>query len=392
MAERERGHGELILVADDAPDIVRLIEMVLKAEGYRVVTGKNGEEVLRLVATEKPDLLILDVMMPGIGGLEVCERLRSRAETADLPIIMLSALGQAPDRVRGLRAGADDYVAKPLDREELLARVVVHLNRARRLRAAQSQVVKRGRVFCFIGAKGGAGVTTVAHNVATLLAQQKKSVLLLELHPTFGTLSVLLKHTQPENLAALLDLEPARISGRELGARLYPSPHGVRVLFGPQGVDDFRALDAAHAEAIVQQAVTLADFVVIDLPHQPSEAHRAVAQLADLLLVVVEPEQSSIHSARIILRLAGSWGVIGNRVAAVVCNRSGATTTVSLPEIRTQLGCEIVGVAPFAGEACIAAMMQGAPLVVYRPENVAATTLRDMAGRLMAETITGIRV
>lgn len=392
MTEQVHGHGETILVADDAPDIVRLIELMLKSEGYHVVAGKNGEEALSLAARAKPALVLLDVMMPEMSGLEVCERLRGRPETADVPIILLSALGQATDRVKGLRAGADDYVSKPPDREELLTRIAIHLSRMRRLREAQAQTIKRGKVFCFMGAKGGVGTTTVAHNVAVLLAQQKKSAILLELRPYFGTLAVQLKYPQAENLAPLLDLDPARIDGRELAARLYNTTTGVKVLFGPQKIEEFRELDAAHAEAIVRQAALMADYTVVDLPPQPAEAQRAVAQLSDLFAVVVEPVSDCVYSAKVALRQLREWGLFGNRVAAVVSNRSGLTTTLSLPEIRGQLACEIVGVAPFAGEACLIAMNQGAPLVLFRSENVTSGTLREMVGRLTADTIIGIRV
>jgi DNA-binding response OmpR family regulator len=392
MAERDRSRGETILVVDDAPDILRLMELFLKSEGYRVVSARSGDEALRLATAERPDLIILDVMMPGIGGLEVCERLRSRSETADVPVIMLSALTQPPDRVKGLRAGADDYVTKPPDRDELLARVAIHLNRARRLREAKVGAAKQGKVFCFMGAKGGVGTTTVTSNVAALLAQQKKSVILLELRPCFGTLALQLKWPPGDNLAHLLDLAPEQITERELGARLFAATSGVRVLFGPQKVEEFRELDTAHTEAIIRQATLMADYVVVDLPHLPAETHRVLADLCDIFTVVLEGEPGCVNTAKVVLRLLRTWGLIGNRAVAVVTNRSGFTTSTSLPDIRAQLGCEIVGVMPFAGEACIAAASQGVPLALFRPENIAASTLRDMVSRLMADTLVGIRV
>jgi len=103
-----------ILIVDDEQDIVRLLSFALQAEGYQVVTALSGQEALKRVEQERPDIVVLDVMMPGMDGIEVCAELRSKPETAGLPIIMLSALGQVADRVRGLRAGADDYVPKPV--------------------------------------------------------------------------------------------------------------------------------------------------------------------------------------------------------------------------------------------------------------------------------------
>jgi MinD-like ATPase involved in chromosome partitioning or flagellar assembly len=177
-----------------------------------------------------------------------------------------------------------------------------------------------------------------------------------------------------------------------LSAQLYTASSGIKVLFGPQKVEEFRELSAVHAEAIVRQAVMMADYVVVDFPSLPSEAHQAVAQLADLFAVVLEPESSSVQVAKMAFRCLRQWGVDGARAGAVVCNRSGATTTLSLPEIRSQLGCEILGVVPYAGEAFAAAMGQGIPIVLFRPDTMTASALRDMAIRLAAETIVGIKM
>ncbi len=391
MADHHEARSETILVVDDAPDILRLIEMMLKTAGYRVITAKNGGEALRVAASEKPDLVLLDIMMPDLSGLEVCQQLRAQPALADAPIIILSALTQPPDRVKGLRAGADDYMTKPPDREELLARVSLHLERARRLREARAQMPKQGKIICLMGAKGGVGTTTVAANVAALLVQQRKTAILLELRPSFGTLALQLKATPSENLSHLLTLDPARIDGRALSAHLYQTPAGLRVLFGPQKVAEFKELTAAHTEAIVRQAALMADYILIDLPHLFSAAHKAAAEPADLFLIILEAEPSCLQAGKLALTQLREWGLVGNRLGTVVANRSGATTALSLPEIRTQMGCEIAGVMPFAGEACLAAVGQGVPLALFRPESIAAGTLRDLVGRLMAETLVGIR-
>ena len=112
-----------ILIVDDDPNALRLIGYSLQVEGYETVTAENGSEALMAVEREHPSLIILDVMMPDMSGLEVCRRLRSNPRTAHLPILMLSAKGKVEDRVTGLKAGGDDYVSKPVDPTELVARV-----------------------------------------------------------------------------------------------------------------------------------------------------------------------------------------------------------------------------------------------------------------------------
>ncbi|MGH2757094.1 MAG: response regulator, partial [Actinomycetota bacterium] len=126
---------ELILVADDDEDIVRFVEVNLRLEGFEVATAPDGEAALRSAYDMLPDLMLLDVMMPKIDGFEVCQRLRSDPRTKNMSVIMLTAKSLSADKVVGLTAGADDYMIKPFDPVELIARVKSALRRSREMRA-----------------------------------------------------------------------------------------------------------------------------------------------------------------------------------------------------------------------------------------------------------------
>ena len=116
-----------ILIVDDEPEIVRGLEDNLRFEGYQTSTAGDGREALALAAREAPDLILLDIMMPGLSGWDVCRELRDKG--IDVPIIMLTARGEEGDRIRGLELGADDYITKPFSLRELLARVRAVLRR-----------------------------------------------------------------------------------------------------------------------------------------------------------------------------------------------------------------------------------------------------------------------
>ena len=115
--------GATILVVDDDPRNVRLVESMLKPSGYAILQAYDGREALHRVETERPDLILLDVMMPELSGFELCTMLRARHETRLLPILMVTALNALEDKVRGLELGADDFLTKPINRTELLAKV-----------------------------------------------------------------------------------------------------------------------------------------------------------------------------------------------------------------------------------------------------------------------------
>jgi DNA-binding response OmpR family regulator len=112
-----------ILVVDDEDDILHFLELVLKEKGYDVVTAENGHDALTTAQIEKPDLVLLDIMMPQMDGWEVLKLLRVDEETADIPVAMLSARTEAKDRVQGLQEGAIDYICKPFSLQELLGKI-----------------------------------------------------------------------------------------------------------------------------------------------------------------------------------------------------------------------------------------------------------------------------
>lgn len=119
-----------VLIVDDEPTIAELIEFNLRKAGYRVLKADNGHTALQLVRSDKPDLIILDLMIPGIDGMEVCRKLKGQQQTASIPIIMLTAKNEEVDKIVGLELGADDYMTKPFSPRELVARVKAVLRRS----------------------------------------------------------------------------------------------------------------------------------------------------------------------------------------------------------------------------------------------------------------------
>lgn len=135
---------ETIWVVEDEEDILALIYYNLAKEGYTVRGFANGEEMLAALATEAPDLLLLDVMLPGLDGLALCQRLKSGAATSRLPVIMLTAKGEEGDIVAGLNLGADDYIPKPFSPKVLIARIKAVLRRRERPAEGGTEVITHG--------------------------------------------------------------------------------------------------------------------------------------------------------------------------------------------------------------------------------------------------------
>ena len=136
--------GELILLVDDEPSIVSLCRMYLEREGFRVQSVGDGVAALEAVQKAHPALMVLDVMLPGLDGFEVCKQIRSWNET--LPILMLTARDEDYDKILGLELGADDYMTKPFNPRELVARVKAILRRARNQSSEDSSLIRAGNL------------------------------------------------------------------------------------------------------------------------------------------------------------------------------------------------------------------------------------------------------
>lgn len=138
--------GAKILAVDDVPSIVRLVEATLSNRGFYVITATDGLEALKMAKTEKPDLIVLDVMMPQLNGWEVRERLRADASTKDIPIVFLSAVGEFESQLKGLQDGLEDYLTKPFTPAELGGIVERILNPATHDKAASERDAKKAKL------------------------------------------------------------------------------------------------------------------------------------------------------------------------------------------------------------------------------------------------------
>lgn len=134
---------ETILIVDDEEDIIELIKYNLKNEGYSILTAEAGEQAIKIAKQARPDLIVLDLMLPGMDGLEVTRYLRSNDQTRDLPIVILTAKGEESDIITGLELGANDYISKPFSPKVLTARIRAILRRRRKESETESEKIRQ---------------------------------------------------------------------------------------------------------------------------------------------------------------------------------------------------------------------------------------------------------
>ena len=160
---------QTILVVDDDLDTLTLIGLTLQRRGFAVMKAQSGPEALEKLHTDLPDLMIVDVMMPHMDGYEVCRTVKGDPRTAHLPVVMLTAKAQTASQLEGFRAGAVDYITKPVHPQDLVARIAAVLERAQTAQAETGP-----GLIAIAGAKGGVGATTLAVNVAAPQAAYRR--------------------------------------------------------------------------------------------------------------------------------------------------------------------------------------------------------------------------
>jgi DNA-binding response OmpR family regulator len=372
--------GAKILIVDDEPNVLRMVSYALDAAGFEVVVAQNGNEALIKVLTEMPDLVILDVMLPDMSGAEVCAKLRKRQDSIDLPIIMLSALAQVTDKIKGLEAGADEYITKPITPGELIARINGLLGRYHRLR--QSLRKEPGKVLGFIGAKGGVGTTTVVLNVASTFVTQEKNVVAAEIRSFYGTFSAQLNLIQPQGLVNLLALDPGKIDEREVNSHLINLPSGLRLLVGPQCIAEYRDIAPQQVEKLISTFTSIADYTILDLPCHPSAANQEALRCSDFVVLVIEPESTALACGIIALNQMKSWGVHANQIGVIVVNRSPLVISIKPDQVKSALGLDVIGVIPTAAEALIASQRAGLPIILYQPNSDASKAYTEISKQL----------
>jgi CheY-like chemotaxis protein/MinD-like ATPase involved in chromosome partitioning or flagellar assembly len=368
-----------ILVVDDDYSALRVIGYALKQEGYEVLTAAHGQAALRMAPDA--DLVILDIMMPDIDGYKICRRLRSNPETSDIPVIMLSAKAQVPDKLVGFEAGADDYVVKPVDPSELVARVTALLSRSR------VSSPREARVISFIGVKGGVGTTTVAVNQAVAFGQLRAAVVLVDWRSSFGMICSLLGLVPKRTLADMVVADPK--SGEDTGAAAYLTPfrEGIAVLAGPLGFGLPRAVPKGLARSVIRQLKTMADYVLVDLPAEPSGMVRDMLEETNSIVLVSELEPLSLKSGAALVSSLTSWGLQWKTLGVVFVNRAWSENTMSATDAASALGVDLLTTLPPAAEMCYYATLQGKPVLLSQPDSLVSSTLSEFAVELRRKVL-----
>jgi CheY-like chemotaxis protein/MinD-like ATPase involved in chromosome partitioning or flagellar assembly len=366
--------GKKILVIEDDPIATRLIEYILKQRGYEVLAAPNGLEGLKIAQESRPDLIVLNVMLPGIDGFEVCHRLRTEPRTASSLIMMLSGRARQIDIANGLNMGADDYLTKPAAPSEIVNRI-------------ESLLVQKAgsRIVAFIGPRDKAGTTTTVVNVAIALAQMGKRVMTADFCPYEGGVADYLG-IKPQDAVRLQEADAFEYRSLEAPLVIHHSGVGVLRIRQPAGesggvtTDNIGLLDK-YREA--------ADYILVDLPFQPTAATRAVLAKCHLAVIVSSSTSDALTGVKSAVTVLRFLGIPQKRIGAVVTDPEGTFPQGELPQIKSyverNIDVNVLGIIPHQAAAPRSRAAAREPVMLAAPGGPAAEAIRELAQRIAAE-------
>ncbi len=367
-----------ILVVDDTELNLKMVSAILVKDGYEVITAHNGLEALEAIKSTPPALAILDVMMPDMDGYTLCGRLRKNPTTAKIPIIILTALSGVEDKIKAFDSGADDFLAKPFEPQELRARIKVLLRRVSEQEPVQTNVVS-GKVIAVFSLRGGVGVSMLASNLAASLSQiWGTPTALVDLAFVNGQ-SALLLDLPLRNTWADLGRSPANEMDLDLvNSVLLRHDAGVHVLASPRRPQDAEGITAEHIQRAIELLRSYYHYIVLDLPHDFLETTLAGLDTADQILLMLSPETASVRCAANALGTFEELKYPSDHTTLVL-NWPFKGKGLPRAGIEAALKKEIGVVIPYAGEVVVASIMYGKPSALQMPLDPLGAFLEDLA-------------
>jgi pilus assembly protein CpaE len=379
---------EKILIIDDDVDTLRLVGLMLQRQGYQIVAASNGSQGLAKAFEERPDLILLDVMMPDMDGYEVTRRLRKNPATATVPILMFTAKTQLDDKVTGFEVGADDYLTKPTHPTELQAHVKALLARSAPKEASSVTTASHehhGYVIGVLSARGGLGVSSVASNLAAAIFTRSQSdVILAELTPGQGTLGADLGAPNQKGLTELLQGSIVEVTREKVLSSLVTHNSGIKLLLASENPRDVTLTSQVqNYEALVARLSTLARFVVLDLGTGLPAFVQKILPMCTERIIVVEGVPGSIQHSKFLIEGIADLKIDRTSISVVLNNRLRSEAQMQWAKVQEQLNHSVALTLTPAPELFLQAIRMQTPVVICQPTNITSQQFLKMADTIL---------
>jgi pilus assembly protein CpaE len=367
-----------ILFIDDDPIHHQLVSKALQPLGHQLSFAENGTSGLAQARTNKPDLIITDVIMPDINGYEVTRQLRRDPQFAATPVLVLTAQSGLQDKLQAFESGADDYLSKPFEPAELVARVSALLRRVEMAPLAPQSAGQTAQMIAVHSLRGGTGASTLAVNLALSLSNLWGRTILLDLTMTAGQVALMLNMNLRRTWADIARFKAGEVDMESLQSVISVHDSGLSFIAAPTFPEEGEALHGDNLLTVLNLLKGQYDYIVADLPHDFSDIALTALDAADLILMVGTPDMASIRATAAALDSYGKLGYSKEKIKPLL-NAIFPRSSLSREKIEAAMGMDFVASVPHVSDIVVEAINFGRPLVHDKPQEPISALLEDFA-------------
>jgi pilus assembly protein CpaE len=371
-----------ILLIDDEPIYFKMVVHALKPQGHEVDYAKTGLEGLSAVQRRVPDVIITDVRLPDISGYEVAQRLRRDPRFSSIPIVFLTSQSDLSNKLKAFEVGADDYLSKPFQPEELVARIGSMVRRGEALRAVREMEVTHKESATMIAThslRGGVGCSSIALNTALAFkVLWNKPTLVVDAVFNAGQIALMLNATPVHTWADLSDLKTHEIDEEVIHKIISKHACGLDYIAAPVYPIASDTFPEDFWQVVLQTLKDLYEFIIVDIPHDFSNISIQMLDASDYVLLPLAPEMASIRAAVCAFNIYDRLGYTQEKVIPVL-NNTFQQAGIKQNQIEKVLKRPIGKVLPHVPNEFTKAINFGDPFILANPDSPVSYLFEDSA-------------
>jgi len=370
-----------VLLIDDEPFYFKLIRNALKEAEYDLEYAKSGSEGLAKISSYEPEMLIVDLKLPEMDGFEILERLRRDPKFSHTPVIVITAKDELSEKLRAFELGADDYLVKPFQPEELVARMGLLARRGRALQMAQKDTKEKAisTVLTVHSLRGGLGCSSLVVNLG--LAFHKlwgKQTLLVDGVLTAGQLALMLNAKPTTTWETLVGVEPENLDDAVVSEMMRLDKSGVYYIASPRYPIAADTFTNETLQLLMEKLKSSNDFIVVDTSHDFSDMTIQMLSMSSGILVVMAPEMGSLRTAMSAIEIYDRLGIPPENVK-IVLNNNSSNPAIKQAQLEKVLKHPMDFVLPYEAGEVNRALNFGKPFILENPDLPLCLELEKMA-------------
>jgi CheY-like chemotaxis protein len=381
-----------VLLIDDEAFYFKLIRGALKEAEYNLEYAKSGSEGLAKIPSFDPEMLIVDLKLPGMDGFEILQRLRRDPKFSHTPVIVITAKDELSEKLKAFELGADDYLVKPFQPEELVARMGLLARRGRAMQMARKDATekKTSTVVTVHSLRGGLGCSSLVVNLGLALYKLwGNHILLVDGVLTAGQVALMLNANPTATWENLVGIEPENLDEMVVGEMMCLDKSGIRYIASPRYPIAADTFTNEALQLLMERLKSSNEFVIIDTSHDFSDLTIQMLSMSSSILLLMAPEMGSLRTTMSAIEIYDRLGIAPENIK-IVLNNNSSNPAIKQAQLEKVLRRPMDFVLPYEAGEVNRALNFGRPFILENPDLPLCLELEKMAYLLSDDSLTAI--